>query len=158
MEEYFRIILHCKNGTWLRDIWPQNHVIITRLTRRAGLRRSRHWYELKRDTGLSPGRQGKNGTFSEKKRQKGSQNGVRRDYSCRYDFSFFASFSGVPENPSWINTSGKRGCSWCNMTLYPQKSLKIRTDVQAYTSRLKPWVAEKESPSAQLKIIKRLNP
>ena len=45
---------------------------LTRLTRRAGLRRSRPWYELKRDTGPSPGLRGENGTFSEKVTKTGS--------------------------------------------------------------------------------------
>ena len=46
---------------------------ITRLTRRAGLRRSRPWYELKRDAGPSPDLAGKNMTFSEKNDRKGSK-------------------------------------------------------------------------------------
>ena len=46
---------------------------ITRLAHRAGLRRSRPWYKLKRDAGPSPGLAEKNGPFSEKSDKKGSQ-------------------------------------------------------------------------------------
>ena len=107
----------------------------------------RPWYELKRDAGPSPGLRGKNGTFSEKSAKKGSQNGVRVYRSLRYDLLVFSSFSGIPENPSWNDTSGKRG--WSRRICSPQKSLKSVKDVQTDTSRLKPWVAEKEAPSAQ---------
>ena len=74
--------------------------MITRLTRRAGLRRSRPWYELKRDAGPSPGLRGKNRTFSEKSDKKGSQNGVSVYHSLVGDIEVFSSFSGIPENPS----------------------------------------------------------
>ena len=65
---------------------------VTRLTRRAGLRR-----RLAK-SGLTL--RGKNGTFSEKSDKKGSQNGVHVYRSLLGDIEVFSSFSGIPENPS----------------------------------------------------------
>ena len=64
----------------------------TRLTRRAGLRR--------RLTKSGLTLRGKNGTFSEKNDQKGSQNRVSVYRSAEGEIEVFASFSGIPENPS----------------------------------------------------------
>ena len=48
------------------DTWVGHSLVSTRLTRRAGLRRSRPWYELKRDIGPSPGLRGKTELFQKK--------------------------------------------------------------------------------------------
>ena len=81
----------------------------TRLTRRAGLRRSRPWYKLKRDAGPSPGLAGKNGTFSEKNDKKGSQNRVRLDHSHSEISQFFHEFPGFPKIQVEMPRAGKRG-------------------------------------------------
>ena len=87
------------------------HLILplTRLTRRAGLRRSRPWYKLKRDAGPSPGLAGKNGTFSEKSDKKGSQNRVRLDHSHSVISLFFREFPGFLKIQVEMPGAGKRG-------------------------------------------------
>ena len=82
--------------------------MFTILTRRAGLRRSRPWYKLKRDAGPSPGLAGKNGTFSEKRDKKGSQNRVRLDHSHSEISQFFREFPGFPKIQVEMPGAGKR--------------------------------------------------
>ena len=81
----------------------------TRLTRRAGLRRSRPWYKVKRDAGPSPGLAGKNGTFSEKNDKKGSQNRVQLDHSHSEISLFFREFPGFPKIQVEMTGAGKGG-------------------------------------------------
>ena len=81
----------------------------TRLTRRAGLRRSRPWYELKRDAGPSLGLAEKNLTFSEKSDKKESQNRVRLNGSLYGDFSVFHEFPEFPKIQDEMPGAGKRG-------------------------------------------------
>ena len=115
------------------------HRRLTRLTRRAGLRR-----RLAKN-GLTL--RGKNGTFSEKSDKKESKNGVRLDQSPYGNFAVFSWISWIPKNPRWNARSGKTG--WGRRICPPQKSQKIRDDGQTDTSSWKYRVAEKEAPSAQ---------
>ena len=79
----------------LREPPPCGPILVnTRLTRRAGLRRSRPWYELKRDAGPSPGLRGKNGTCSEKNDKKGPKT-VR--FLLGTISQFFRDFRGFPK-------------------------------------------------------------
>ena len=96
------------NGTWMTYNAKSTN-LGTRLTRRAGLRRSRPWYKLKRDAGPSPGLAGKNGTFSEKSDKKGSQNRVRLDHSHSEISQFFHEFPGFPKIQVEMPRAGKRG-------------------------------------------------
>ena len=61
---------------------------------------------------------------------------------------FFRDFQGCLKIQVEIAGAGKGGEAGA-IIMYPQKSLKSVNDVQTDTSRLKPWVAEKEAPSAQ---------
>ena len=109
---------------------------LTRLTRRAGLGRSRPWYELKRDAGPSPGLAGKNGTFSEKNDKKGSKNRVRLDHSHSEISQFFREFPGFPKIQVEM-TGAKKGGEAGAYALRKNHKKSGRTDRQTDTSRLK---------------------
>ena len=82
---------------------------LTRLTRRAGLRRSRRWYELKRDAGPSPGLRGKNKTFSEKSDKKGPETGSGGMLLIGTISQFFRDFRGFPKIQVEKSRVGKGG-------------------------------------------------
>ena len=113
---------------------------ITRLTRRAGLRR-----RLAKN-GLTL--RGKNGNFSEKSDKKGSQNRVRLDHSPSEISQFFREFPGSLKFQDEMPGAGKRCVDGAYAT---RKNLKksVWTDGQTDTSSWKYRVAEKEAPSAQ---------
>ena len=79
----------------------------TRLTRRAGLRRSRPWYELKRDAGPSPDLAGKNGTFSEKIIKKDPKTGSGWINPLMVISQFFRDFPGFPKIQVEMTGAGK---------------------------------------------------
>ena len=79
------------------------------MTRRAGLRRSRPWYKLKRDAGPSPGLAGKNGTFSEKMTKKGPKTGSGGIVPVGTISQFFRDFPGFPKIQVEMPRAGKRG-------------------------------------------------
>ena len=81
----------------------------TRLTRRAGLRRSLPWYEQKRDAGPSPGLRGKNGTFSEKMPKKGPKTGSGCMLLLGTISQFFRDFPGFPKIQVEKTRVGKGG-------------------------------------------------
>ena len=80
----------------------------TRLTRRAGLRRSRPWYKLKRDAGPSPGLAENNRTFSEKYK-KGSQTGSGWITPFMVISQFFREFPGFLKIQVEMPRAGKGG-------------------------------------------------
>ena len=71
--------------------------ITTRLTRRAGLRRSRPWYKLKRDAGPSPGLAGKTELFQKKVTKKGPKTGSGGMLLLGTISLFFRDFPGFPK-------------------------------------------------------------
>ena len=73
------------------------------------MRRSRPWYELKRDAGPSPGLTGKNGTFSEKNDKKWSKTGSGGIVPVGAISLFFHEFPGFPKIQVEMPRAGKRG-------------------------------------------------